>query len=166
MYGGERGIRTLDTLSRIHAFQACAFNHSATSPCPSGKRGLHRRCGRATQVVSPAHFPRASDEMAGGAKAARPAFALLPGLRPDLPHPSQTRSMKFGLVRISSASRPDRPTPVRARLHRRSFEKVETSSVRSQKATGFSGASAVFSGDLHRSAIRQRPHSGFLALQT
>ena len=33
-YGGERGIRTLDTVSRIHAFQACAFNHSATSPQP------------------------------------------------------------------------------------------------------------------------------------
>ena len=30
--GGERGIRTLDTVSRIHAFQACAFDHSATSP--------------------------------------------------------------------------------------------------------------------------------------
>ena len=32
--GGERGIRTLDTVSRIHAFQACALNHSATSPQP------------------------------------------------------------------------------------------------------------------------------------
>ena len=30
--GGERGIRTLDTVSRIYAFQAYAFNHSATSP--------------------------------------------------------------------------------------------------------------------------------------
>ena len=30
--GGERGIRTLETVSRLHAFQACAFNHSATSP--------------------------------------------------------------------------------------------------------------------------------------
>jgi hypothetical protein len=30
--GGGRGIRTLDTVSRIHAFQACAFNHSATPP--------------------------------------------------------------------------------------------------------------------------------------
>ena len=29
---GERGILTLDTVSRIHAFQACAFNRSATSP--------------------------------------------------------------------------------------------------------------------------------------
>ena len=31
-HGGERGIRTLVTVSRKHAFQACAFNHSATSP--------------------------------------------------------------------------------------------------------------------------------------
>ena len=30
--GGERGIRTLETVSRLHAFQACAFSHSATSP--------------------------------------------------------------------------------------------------------------------------------------
>src|SRR5579872_6371084 len=30
--GGERGIRTLDRVSPIHAFQACAFNHSAISP--------------------------------------------------------------------------------------------------------------------------------------
>ncbi len=30
--GGEGGIRTLDTLSRIHTFQACSFSHSDTSP--------------------------------------------------------------------------------------------------------------------------------------
>tara|TARA_B100001057_G_scaffold33526_1_gene30431 strand:+ start:1840 stop:1953 length:114 start_codon:yes stop_codon:yes gene_type:complete len=30
--GGEKGIRTLETVARLHAFQACAFNHSATSP--------------------------------------------------------------------------------------------------------------------------------------
>ena len=30
--GGENGIRTHDRVSPIHAFQACAFNHSATSP--------------------------------------------------------------------------------------------------------------------------------------
>lgn len=29
---GERGIRTPDTVSRIHTFQACALNHSAISP--------------------------------------------------------------------------------------------------------------------------------------
>ena len=31
--GGESGIRTRETVSRLHAFQACAFDHSATSPC-------------------------------------------------------------------------------------------------------------------------------------
>src|SRR5690242_7701251 len=31
-FGGEGGIRTHDTVSRIHAFQACALSHSATSP--------------------------------------------------------------------------------------------------------------------------------------
>ncbi len=38
--GGESGIRTRDTVSRIHTFQACAFNHSATSPraCHEGER--------------------------------------------------------------------------------------------------------------------------------
>jgi hypothetical protein len=30
--GGEKEIRTLDTFYSIHAFQASAFNHSATSP--------------------------------------------------------------------------------------------------------------------------------------
>ncbi len=30
--GGQRGIRTLGTLSRTHAFQACAIDHSATCP--------------------------------------------------------------------------------------------------------------------------------------
>ena len=30
--GGEGGIRTHGTLSRTHAFQACALSHSATSP--------------------------------------------------------------------------------------------------------------------------------------
>ena len=30
--GGGSGIRTRDTVARIHTFQACAFNHSATPP--------------------------------------------------------------------------------------------------------------------------------------
>ena len=32
VYGGESGIRTHVTLSSKHAFQACAFSHSAISP--------------------------------------------------------------------------------------------------------------------------------------
>jgi hypothetical protein len=37
-FGGEGGIRTHVRVSPKHAFQACAFNHSATSPliCASG----------------------------------------------------------------------------------------------------------------------------------
>ena len=50
-YGGETGIRTLDTVSRIHAFQACAFSHSAISPF--GKRAAEgperQRCFIVTQ---------------------------------------------------------------------------------------------------------------------
>ena len=30
--GGETGIRTLETVSRLHAFQACSLNHSDISP--------------------------------------------------------------------------------------------------------------------------------------
>src|SRR6185436_15825348 len=30
--GGERGIRTLEALSRLHGFQPCSFSHSDTSP--------------------------------------------------------------------------------------------------------------------------------------
>src|SRR4051794_23459067 len=37
--GGGSGIRTRDTVARIHAFQACAFNHSATPPCASFRGG-------------------------------------------------------------------------------------------------------------------------------
>ena len=32
MYGGETGIRTLDTLSSMPPFQGGTFNHSAISP--------------------------------------------------------------------------------------------------------------------------------------
>ena len=45
--GGERGIRTLETVPRLHTFQAGAFDHSAISPHRlfpgwkrSGKAGL------------------------------------------------------------------------------------------------------------------------------
>ena len=30
--GGQTGIRTLETVSRLHTFQACAFDHSDTCP--------------------------------------------------------------------------------------------------------------------------------------
>ena len=39
-YGGERGIRTLDTFNRIHTFQACSFSHSDTSPAAARLRHI------------------------------------------------------------------------------------------------------------------------------
>ena len=41
--GGEGGIRTLDTVSRIHTFQACSFNRSDTSPDLFKQFSLSRR---------------------------------------------------------------------------------------------------------------------------
>ena len=32
LVGGGSGIRTHETVARLHAFQACAFNHSAIPP--------------------------------------------------------------------------------------------------------------------------------------
>jgi hypothetical protein len=40
---GERGIRTPDTVSRIHTFQACSFNHSDTSPKMLWAAKIHKR---------------------------------------------------------------------------------------------------------------------------
>ncbi len=37
--GGEGGIRTPGTVSRTHAFQACSFSHSDTSPHRNGRVG-------------------------------------------------------------------------------------------------------------------------------
>src|SRR5689334_11405544 len=37
--GGEKGIRTLETVTRLHTFQACAFDHSAISPLGGYRRG-------------------------------------------------------------------------------------------------------------------------------
>src|SRR5687768_17789909 len=50
--GGESGIRTHDTVSRIHAFQASAFSHSAIPPVGPSCEGTDRvfqgsdTCGR------------------------------------------------------------------------------------------------------------------------
>ena len=38
-FSGEGGIRTRDSVSTIHTFQACSFNHSDTSPFCAKKSG-------------------------------------------------------------------------------------------------------------------------------
>ena len=42
VYGGQRGIRTLETVPRLHTFQACAFDHSATCPWGGSYTGVLR----------------------------------------------------------------------------------------------------------------------------
>jgi hypothetical protein len=53
--GGGRGIRTLDTVSRIHAFQACAFSRSATPP--HRRRHYSGGRGRDNVALRPARNP-------------------------------------------------------------------------------------------------------------
>jgi hypothetical protein len=55
---GEGGIRTLETVARLHAFQACAFDHSATSPYGARKRAQLKRSDLALQ----ADIPRGASE--------------------------------------------------------------------------------------------------------
>jgi hypothetical protein len=49
-FGGGSGIRTHDTVSRIHAFQACAFSHSAIPPAGE-TRNIARRVRQTTGDV-------------------------------------------------------------------------------------------------------------------
>lgn len=51
--GGETGIRTQETLTRLHALQACSFDHSDTSPQNRSSAARDRGCKRLTtfQIV-------------------------------------------------------------------------------------------------------------------
>ena len=51
--GGGSGIRTHDTVSRIHAFQACALSHSAIPPKRSGARNIVAGGEAATRSTAP-----------------------------------------------------------------------------------------------------------------
>ncbi|WP_207968173.1 hypothetical protein, partial [Yersinia pseudotuberculosis] len=50
-------VRTLDTLTRIHTFQACSFSHSDTSPCLLLSTRLNvvdrRNVGKSLSSVNP-----------------------------------------------------------------------------------------------------------------
>ena len=72
--GGEGGIRTHDTVSRIHAFQACALSHSATSP--DGKIG-RQYSGRVPGYNPRSRFPPAKRRPAATERFRRP-FVILP----------------------------------------------------------------------------------------
>ena len=56
LYGGEGEIRTLDTISRIHTFQACSLSHSDTSPGLDKHCCLSRRANVAEQAAKGKSF--------------------------------------------------------------------------------------------------------------
>src|SRR5262245_43455120 len=66
--GGGSGIRTHDTVSRIHAFQACALSHSAIPPrngaASAGNIASHRRVTTRTASIGPAHVARFANVVA------------------------------------------------------------------------------------------------------
>src|SRR5215467_15338151 len=77
-FGGGSGIRTHDTVSRIHAFQACALSHSAIPPglLQHGQYNLARlsekpaprarSCASAQKIsIDPAHVARVAHVVAG-----------------------------------------------------------------------------------------------------
>jgi peptide-methionine (S)-S-oxide reductase len=54
--GGKRGIRTLVTLSRKHAFQACALNHSAIFPLRAKSGAAGALIANTSWTASPVYF--------------------------------------------------------------------------------------------------------------
>jgi hypothetical protein len=84
--GGQGGIRTRDTVSRIHTFQACAFNHSATCParCLWRPRALLSRAkaARARSLARPSRCGNVPCHCTGAAGTAHPvAVAAQTGLQ-------------------------------------------------------------------------------------
>ena len=55
--GGEGGIRTHETVARLHAFQACAFDHSATSPAQAREPSRRARPVKLQQRLRPMTAP-------------------------------------------------------------------------------------------------------------
>src|SRR6202453_2088922 len=55
--GGETGIRTLGTLSRTHAFQACALSRSAISPATRSGQYQTERLAQ-TRIMHPSSMRR------------------------------------------------------------------------------------------------------------
>src|SRR5690606_9895955 len=79
--GGQRGIRTLETVPRLHTFQACAFDHSAICPCGATYRVGHAN-GKGVPVVPGQGSARCSVTR----RFWRPLFSILPSVtRPISP---------------------------------------------------------------------------------
>ena len=140
--GGGRGIRTLDTVSRIHAFQACAFNHSATSPSSNPadpSRPIEARQGRWHRgtirrkrpgpVGGPRSIGAGYDRMPGSSSPdfetgqACASAGVLCGARRPRRHPmADARWQGFHLHRLPGRGRPSPRRPSSRRRPPRSSE--------------------------------------------
>ncbi len=108
--GGGGGIRTRDTVSRIHTFQACAFDRSATPP--------RRAFSREQRAYHLARLARKSARRVGARLiAAWTGRGALRKTRPLEP--------RAGLRRVPIFASLRRPGPARRRLRRRGHRRRE-----------------------------------------
>src|SRR5579864_5581717 len=101
--GGERGIRTLDRVSPIHAFQACAFNHSAISPVRNKEDDVQSARGP--------HVHWLLIEYHADTARQHPPFA------PSQPKPAENRSAFAFVFLDESDNETSAPGPIQGRPH-------------------------------------------------
>ena len=96
--GGDGGIRTHDRVSPIHTFQACAIDHSATSPHPFRERtplAAHYRFRKATRfvIVAPMKkhilFALSALALSSGCTSTGNSVTTLEPVKADYPAPSE-----------------------------------------------------------------------------
>ncbi len=71
--GGAGGIRTLETVSRLHTFQACAFDHSATAPTAAVLPTCRPKCKGNAGIPWSAPAPDPASKIRSGHDQTRPA---------------------------------------------------------------------------------------------
>jgi hypothetical protein len=104
--GGEGGIRTHDTVSRIHAFQACALSHSATSPLKSGRHysgrdfGYNPRpCAAAARNIVMSSSRRLTAQILAAQPSTSPKHRRCFGYRPRRPGAPRNHCAPISLFR-------------------------------------------------------------------
>ena len=127
--GGASGIRTHVRVSPKHAFQACAFNHSATAPhpfggrAPGGRRVIYEAALAGQAALGGLRPDGAGSNSEAGSAAARPASSrrelasqaasvgagVGPAVRAGAPAGSASRRRR----RAGAARSPARPGPAK-----------------------------------------------------
>lgn len=135
-------------------------HHSAGTRFKASSDALgHSRMPRRSASIPALRFPLEFEADTGGLR--QDAVSRHPAGIP--PRGRHTELPKYSRVRISRASRPDRPTSARARLHSRSFERGELREFgvsRSRRRRALRPASAPAAARRRRgvrSSARRRP---------